>query len=83
MVMQHPEAIGCRGNLDISLFGRRPLLRYIPESSVLQMNGEESNDLFNGWATCEVKWMQFAIECADDIIQVPGIYASIITQKRC
>lgn len=85
--VQHP-GIDAEVALDISLFERAlPLLRYIPESSVVdlrEMVGEIKRSLFNELDTSiEVKngLRFYRLNNADDIIRVPRVYAKYSTQK--
>ena len=84
--VQHP-GIDAEVALDISLFERAlPLLRYIPESSVVdlrEMVGEIKRSLFNELDTSiEVKngLRFYRLNNADDIIRVPRVYAKYSTQ---
>lgn len=85
--VQHP-GIDAEVALDISLFERAlPLLRYIPESSVVdlqEMVGEIKRSLFNELDTSiEVKNGSrfYRLNNRNDIILVPRVYAKYSTQK--
>lgn len=85
--VQHP-GIDAEVALDISLFERAlPLLRYIPESSVVdlsEMVAEIKRSLFNELDTSiEVKngTRFFRLNNHDGIIRVPRVYAKYSTQK--
>ncbi|VDG21265.1 2-octaprenylphenol hydroxylase [Lactobacillus sp.] [Lactiplantibacillus mudanjiangensis] len=85
--VQHP-GIDAEVALDISLFERAlPLLRYIPESSVIdlrEMVAEIKRSLFNELDTSiEVKngTRFYRLNNRQDIIQVPKVYGDYSTQK--
>ncbi|MFC6181713.1 ABC1 kinase family protein [Lactiplantibacillus daowaiensis] len=85
--VQHP-GIDAEVALDISLFERAlPLLRYIPESSVIdlrEMVAEIKRSLFNELDTSiEVKngARFYRLNNHDDIIRVPRVYDNYSTQK--
>lgn len=85
--VQHP-GIDAEVALDISLFERAlPLLRYIPESSVVdlrEMVGEIKRSLFNELDTnIEVRNGSrfYRLNNQNDIIRVPRVYAKYSTQK--
>ena len=85
--VQHP-GIDAEVALDLSLFERAlPLLRYIPESSVVdlqEMVGEIKRSLFNELDTSiEVRNGSrfYRLNDQNDIIRVPRVYAKYSTQK--
>lgn len=85
--VQHP-GIDTEVALDISLFERAlPLLRYIPEASVVdlqEMVSEIKQSLFNELDTMiEVKngARFYRLNDGDDILRVPRVYAKYSTQK--